>query len=1677
MKCLWLCVLLAICFLSSFALDRPWISDVFFYWYTWDYEKELGGWIGGVYNTPLLGYYDSRTYRDNKRSLWQASEWGITHHFIDYWSPDWLGEGGVMREKVVFKAAEDLRREGYDIWMSYYQDGWNFDTKTFSNNISQKRDTYLWLQLFSSSPVLTRLQGKPFKLIYSRNGVPQTTIDHQGFRHYLRSIYQDIDNLNRDWGTNFSSFDDINMDFYAKGKQRAFSIKYQFKIWEEEWKRLEDLAQKEFGLPGMKVSFDVGYQPFMGFGYSNFAKILGGPHSYGGIFGQPHEQDVERFIQAVVAKKYDTVFLDHFKNFYHDWEIRIPGTAYPPEPLHFDRFWVGALLRYSEALLHLSWNEWWEGSNLEPCWEYGKKFCEKNLFWATLMWELFPRLRDFGKDAKVALLLNEWSFLSGEGNPEELYQTIQTLRRLNLPFDLVPDDLISEEYLSRFDVVIAPSCGTGFGYNQNNEKVEEILLDWVKGDKNRRLILSSAPQVWKVLGITSEEGKAQLPTGKDMNFFLDVGEKGDETFVTEGASSREDWGALPEGAFGRASGRLTVRWLPGTGRKTTFLLPLSPKRDLVLRFRANALWENKISVFLDEEEVGEIHITSGWQNYELRIPGEKVRDYLGNLTFLFEKANVPAELEPQRFPSEFRVCNIAMDWLQISTPNFPLAHPKDIYFLPEEKVSFSKDFLPLTLSQPYRKVFPIHLPPNSRVFSRYQTSGYPRDAVIPYGGHILYINGSLSDIRDDRYWQALLKWAGYPPPRYVEGGENVIGDLHWVGNTAIALAYNYDISKKAPLAIHIPAPNLPVAEVLSLNSDGEMFKPLTFSRKAKEVLLKDKIHYFGSYAVVFSPIKPSFPPLRVEKGGKVSLSISLENLTEEEQVGTIRLRARFPTLSSQEVSFRVPSKGSVIVRMPISAKESIDWGNKTVVFEIEGKWGKAIFLRRLVVEDEPLLLVKTKVVDYHNPKLLIHNEPNPFIQRATAKRVKVESNGRTVSVGNIEAGKTVEVALELPPYSQEGISLVPQEITLRYATSGKVYEKKETIFLALYPPSLPILEGAIQGVILFNPLPSPLDDYIVSLPWKGDNFCVKNENGLLVPSQVWEGKIYFPATVPPKGYALYYICEGKSSVPSDLKIERKEGIVKIENSRFVLAFDENKGGALVSLLSKVTQRDYAGGLFGASYGTFGEFDPQNPAITADKFIKDEITHQAEGKAKIEVLARGPVVASLLISYEDANIKAKQRIEAFSHKDFFRILAEAEPKKSLRDKELIPLEARFRCHSLNKIFPNFVGINTQESSPHFGWRQGPYVPPYITIMEPYEFRESISFILQGRKGVNDVRYGFFPPQRGKNGPRTYAHVEFISSPPRPSNIDALIKLHPGYQIVAKECFNALQQEPLVIMPKPKGEVRKTERGKGEKFPWLDTYRRERIPLRVIAKEDIEDEVVCFSLPISKEIVENSLRFVEYDEEGNLMGDKVFLHDTTTSEFRLLLDGKTPKGAQRFLFLYYAPGKGALPPSFPFTLQGDRLLNPSLEREGMWWEFSNASWTSSDAHTGKGCALLDLREGKGFSLITNRTLRLRPNGRYKVSFYAKVLEGEGYVRTNFYEEGYDFLQVGIPLINDGEWHRYEVELTTGDFPPSVQPYFRLWAIEKPQVVLIDDVEVTPLQGGGKVTIIKEKEEMLE
>jgi hypothetical protein len=1038
MAFLFLVFLMALAKRPSYAFQtedgrRPWIGAVYFYWYEWDYEKKLGNWMGGVHNTPLFGYYDSRSFEDNYRSLWLASEWGFTDLFLDYWGAPWKGEGEEPRERTVLRAAEALRQKGYPIHIAYYQDGTNFEMKDFSKNITEKRDTYRWLELYARSPAWCWLNGKPFQMVYARNGTPVPSQDHEGFRTWLRSRYKDISILNSSWGTNFGSFDEIDMDFNALGYQRAYSIRYQYELWKREWGKMEDRIREELGLPGLIASLDVGYGPFLGFGYAEYVKAFGGPHSYAGIFGQPFEMDEERFIQSVLAKRYGGVFFDHLKNCYHDWNIRIPGTAYLPDPFVYHRFWIGNLMRYSEGVLHMSWNEWWEGSNAEPTMEWGKRFCEENLFYSTIMQLCFDSIRDWNKDAEVAIVLNDWIFESGLGDPRDLYEPLQALRKLNVKFDIIPSDDLSSEELRRKRVLIAPSGLCGFGENRNGERIADLILGWVSERKDAKLIATIGEDIWD--GIEGKwihkklDGKPQ--PGGDINLFVDLGTEGDEEI---------------------------------------------------------------------------------------------------------------------------------------------LCGPED---------------------------------------------------------RILLVNGRFGG--DERWWENLLKdWAEIDVPRYVRG-EGLMGSILDAGDTRIVLIENRDISGEKDLICSIPSHDLPLSEAIALSRDGSYMEPVSVEVDDKgNYILRDKVRYYAVYELAFSPVRCDLPEIVLHPGETSTIRMRLINMVEERVSGEVSLESVIPSIGSKPVQVEIAPSQDLEIEIPVTAATYADWGNKTVLIRLSFNGRNSYLIRRILVEAK--------------------GEGKTGEKAVLGKKMKTGGN--------------------------------PIKVDARELGTGK-------------------------------------------------------------------------------------------------------GVLTVETDEIRAILDESMGGTVKELVSKESGRNYGAGSFGISYGRFSRYDPKKPAVTTSDFVVDEMIRQSDGSAIVELVSLEPERAVIRTSYEDERVWARQTYTFYSAGRYFRIDVEVRPKDLKGIEELVVFDARLLANKLWKSFPNFVGIEGDEERIHHGWRMGPWVPPYFTLMNPPSFDESISLILRDVSGVGMVRQGFWGKKRPEKGPREYAWIELVSTDKGGSRLTCWVLFHSGHQVVAEE----------------------------------------------------------------------------------------------------------------------------------------------------------------------------------------------------------------------------------------------------------------------------------------------------
>lgn len=1689
-------LLMAILAAPAVALDRPWISVTFFYWYTWDYQTELGGWMGGVYNTPLRGYYDSRAYEDNLASLHDASEWGVTHHFMDYWGPGWVGLDNEARELTVMRAAEALRERGYDTWMSVYQDGTDFDMEQFAKNLDPKRDTEFYLRLLGDSPAFPRVNDKPIALIYGRNGAPKVTASSEGFQDHLKRKYGDIAALNDRWGTDFGVFGDVTLDTAARGHQRAESIKYIYQQWEAEMQRANAAARTRLNLPGCVFSWDIAYQPYMGFGYSDQARVFCGPHSYGGIFGVPHDQDVERFIQAAVAKRYDTVFFDTFKNFYHDWEIRIPGTCYPPDFNAFDRFWVQALAHYSEALLHLSWNEWWEGSNLEPCVEYGKVYCEKNLLYSTIMKECFDSIREWNKGAKVAVLLNDWHWLAGGRHPEDIYTCIQALRRNNVRFDLIPDDFVTSEELAKFDVLLAPSGGVGFGYNAADESISELISQWAAADANRRLLVDDFPGADGLFDLETSPAQAAVAAqpGPDMNAYVDIGVEGDDHFLLDGFSGRENWGKLPPDKFGATDRDMTVRWTPAVGTRTVLLMPFSPRRDHVLRLKGSAIRGHEVRVLVEGRLAATFDVREGNNDYEVLIPGAVVGDTpYGELMLDYQKPMVPTEIDPVKYPSEHRSCNLALDWLQLATSNQPFSTEPN-FTLPKGTVTLSeatqwRDLSGKTIEGSWMPHRPLTTAAD-RILSRY-SDGVAREMLATEAGNVVFVNGRFDQIDPEAYLDALLGgWAGCKRELVVDAPEGVMVTALEADETQVLLAYNSKAPE--PKAVEISLEDRgprPIVEVRALSLDGETG---TFQEthpapgRPGVALLHSAMDYYGVFQVTRGRVGLSTPELALVPGQELTVNLKLTHRAGDAATGTVSLASHLPSLTAEPVRFTVTPGQTITVPMTIKARDDVDWGTKTVVFKVDVDGQTSNFWRELLVQRLPDLQVTSRVIDTRKPVATVTSKPFPWAKDAQATDVRLVMGGGSETAGDIAQGESARVNVPRCPEPGKEITFTPTAAGLEYTVGGMRKEKGVTLGLLSYPQGFAKAPDAVLPLIVTNPHDEYLENHLVSFAFDpavldGKPAYIRERGGNVVPSQVVGGNvIYWIAMLPAKSATVFSLCAGDAPQPStDLAVEQDGAGIRVRNSRLSLGWSGERGGTLTSLVSNASGKDYGIGSCGAGYGTWGEYDPLKPAINTVAFVSQEKKRwqrDLQTPAKITVGLNGPVLATVDVEAELGDgYRCSQRYMIGAYQSDFTVGGEISGPQA---RELVALDIRLARNDLTKIFPNFTGIGEgfEGDNPHAGWREANDVPPVATMMTPDHFRESISVIpwdMALMPGVTKLRQGFWPEKRPESGAVNQAQVELVGENATRAEAGARIVLHSGHQTVGQAYRRThVDEPPVVTVPvgfRWEGEI---ARPAGDpKGQWWNPYWHFATPVTVgpLAGGEV-DPVVRFRPDFSRYLVgcgqldPASPRAVVHGERGMIALPTAF--DEDSGEVVVTLTDSawgSPAPATRDFRLYFDVIEmgGKCPGPVGSNPVATRVLNGSFEDGAKHWIFSGPRLHIDGAHTGKRGIELRWRNGMGPAVASNASMRLQPNSRYRVSFWAKSESARAQVRTNIYADGkYDFPQYAIPVNTGGQWRQFSTILTTGAFPPNINPALRLWVLGDEQVVYVDDVELVPL-----------------
>jgi hypothetical protein len=322
---------------------------------------------------------------------------------------------------------------------------------------------------------------------------------------------------------------------------------------------------------------------------------------------------------------------------------------------------------------------------------------------------------------------------------------------------------------------------------------------------------------------------------------------------------------------------------------------------------------------------------------------------------------------------------------------------------------------------------------------------------------------------------------------------------------------------------------------------------------------------------------------------------------------------------------------------------------------------------------------------------------------------------------------------------------------------------------------------------------------------------VRDESGAPVTSQLSAdgADLLFLVSAPPRSAQTYYACTGDAPpVPTELAITPDavgsgHGRITVGNRALEVVLDEQAGGVATSLRSLATNHDYGVGSFGAAYGTWNRPTLDKPSLGGESLFIDTERHPQTGvPARLTLVESGPLRAVVRVEWRDAVIAATQEYTVSSGSPWVRIASTVQPLRALKpNEELTVLDGRLRRNRLTKIFPNFVGIDAEfeQERVHHGYRMTHFVPEYLTCLTPNDFPESVSFVLLQHDGVDAIRQGFWPAERGKFGKCETAWIELLSHSTTGASSLVDILLHPGHQPVAAAHLNAQRNGPLVIVP--------------------------------------------------------------------------------------------------------------------------------------------------------------------------------------------------------------------------------------------------------------------------------------
>lgn len=183
-------------------------------------------------------------------------------------------------------------------------------------------------------------------------------------------------------------------------------------------------------------------------------------------------------------------------------------------------------------------------------------------------------------------------------------------------------------------------------------------------------------------------------------------------------------------------------------------------------------------------------------------------------------------------------------------------------------------------------------------------------------------------------------------------------------------------------------------------------------------------------------------------------------------------------------------------------------------------------------------------------------------------------------------------------------------------------------------------EAKGTAIVVYNPLNIPREDVVeatIPLLDAGPNVVVYGPDGREVPAQISNGKVLFLARVPAVGYAVY---DAVSTTGPTMVSQLKVTEASLENDRYRVAID--KRGDVSSIFDKKLERELLAAPIRLAISTD---NPRRwPAWNMD--FEDEQRaprNFVSGDAKVRIIERGPVRATIEIERETEGSKFRQRV--------------------------------------------------------------------------------------------------------------------------------------------------------------------------------------------------------------------------------------------------------------------------------------------------------------------------------------------------------------------------------------------------------------------------------------------------